>query len=117
MQRVLTVMLVAAFAVGPALNLRCPLSCVSHDRATVSAESCHDGPGPEQTLSAGSECTDRVQTVALAAKRTTDISVSFVSVVAVKSFGQQTDGLPESNPGSASAAAPPLLSIPIPLRI
>jgi hypothetical protein len=117
MKRISLLVLVVAFLAGPALNLRCLLSCAPLHATAPPAEGCQHSTGPNQTVSPAGDCGVRLGAVpALASKRVSLTSFAFV-LTNQTSVELPTYQPPETSSVSRLSVSPPLSSLLIPLRI
>lgn len=117
MKRISLLALVVAFLAGPALNLRCLLSCAPLHATATPAEGCQHSTGPDQALSAAADCGVRLASApALASKRVSLVSVAFV-LTNQTSVDLPSYQPPETSSVSRLSVSPPLSSLLIPLRI
>ncbi len=116
MRRVLTVLVLASFAAGPALRVPCFVACSQAQRATA-PESCHSDATSGPALAAAHGCPSDGLAVALVIKRadtaSPQFSASLIDVPAALLPG------PSRAVFSATFAAPspPLVRYLVPLRI
>jgi hypothetical protein len=116
MQRILSFVLFVAFVAGPALNLRCWLSCAPLHSTAMPARSCNHSTDSEQAISPAADCGIRLSAPALASKRVSLTLFSFV-VTSQPSLEPQTYSSVESRSISTLSTSPALASLLIPLRI
>jgi len=117
MQRLFGFLVLMLFAAGPALNVRCLVSCAP-EPASESADHCHGTADAPAQLSGVAECGEGpADAVALVAQRgDTKMSAAFAAIGSLD-FGQQP---PPDASGSESVyalTAGPPASLLIPLRI
>lgn len=116
MKRVFAVVVLAAFAVGPALP--CVLSCARAADHAAAAESCHSKAASEQSVDGGRDCADHGMPVALVAKRGEASSDIFITALADASLGMLAAFAPlETSGRDAYPPTRPLTSFLVPLRI
>ena len=119
MRQVLTLIVLAFFATGSALNLRCLFSCAPLHRAAESAESCHHSTDSAQKISELGDCgAGLTQPPALIGKRSDPGPSLLVAAIAAISLGQPWHDLSStSETTNITAAGPPQPFLLIPLRI
>ena len=117
MHRALAFVLVAVFAAGPALNLRCLIVCAPKAPAAEPVESCHQSSDSTAVAPASTHCPNPAAAFpALGAKRIelTLLSALTLDVSTLLPSARTSVDVGASSVPTASPPGPPLL---IPLRI